>query len=223
MRTAVFDLDGTLADTAADLIAAANVALAEGGYGAPLAFATDRAAAFAGGRAMLRLGLARRGALVDGPVVERLYPRLLAAYAQALCEETRLYDGAEAALAALAAAGWRLGICTNKPLDLAEALLARLGVRDRFAAVLGAESLPQRKPDPAPVLATIARSGGVPARAVMVGDTAADREAARAAGIPCVLVDFGPEGAAAALRPEAVIVHFNQLPSLAERLVPAAH
>jgi phosphoglycolate phosphatase len=222
MRVAVFDLDGTLADTAADLIAAANGALGEAGFGAPLAHGRDDAVAFRGGRAMLREGFARLAAAWDEADVDRLYPRLLARYRDGIDGQTRLYDGAEAALAALAAAGWRLAVCTNKPEALATLLVDRLGLGGRFAALLGADSMGVRKPDPRHLLETIARAGGHPARAVLVGDTDNDLAAARAAGVPCVLVGFGPEGGAVArLAPEALLAHFDDLPALLERLVPA--
>lgn len=220
MRVAVFDLDGTLADTSADLIAAANAALAEAGVATALDPRADRAIAFAGGRAMLRAGLARAGG-ADPDLVNRAYPRLLHHYGEEIDRHTRAYDGVEAALDAIAGAGWRLAVCTNKPVRLAEVLLTRLGMRDRFAAVLGADSLPVRKPDPRHVWETIDRSGGARGRAVLVGDTATDRDAARAAGVPCVLVGFGPEGpAVAALDPEAVLDRYADLPPLLERLSP---
>lgn len=223
MRVAVFDLDGTLADTAADLIAAANAALAEAGLGRALEPARDAAVAFAGGRAMLHRGLAGPHGSVDAAAVERLYPRLLALYGERIAVETRLYDGAEAALGRLAAAGWGLAVCTNKPEALAVRLLAALGIGGRFRAVVGADSLAFRKPDPRHLTETIARAGGLPERAVLIGDTANDREAARGAGVPCVLVGFGPEGpGAGALEPEALLGHFDELPELLERLVPAA-
>lgn len=224
MRTAVFDLDGTLADTAADSLSAANGALEEAGHGRPLTLATDRAVAFAGGRAMLHLGLARAGldAAAAEPVVAALYGRLLARYADALAEETRLFDGVEAALDRLQAEGWRLAICTNKPERLAQLLLDALGVGARFAALLGADSRPWRKPDPRHLTETILLAGGDATRAVLIGDTVTDRRAAAAAGIPCVLVRFGPEGDAVdALEPEAIIAHFDELPATLGRLVPA--
>ena len=220
MRVAIFDLDGTLADTSADLIAAANGALAAAGLGTPLDPARDKSLAFAGGRAMLREGLARLEAQ-DEAEVDRLYPRLLEIYAGKLAVHTRTYEGAEAALERLAADGWRLGICTNKPERLALLLIDELGLGRHFAALLGADSLPVRKPDPRHLLETIARAGGVPERAVLIGDTASDREAARAAGVPCVLVGFGPDGAAvAALEPEALLAHYDDLPDILDRLVP---
>jgi phosphoglycolate phosphatase len=220
MRVAIFDLDGTLADTSADLIAAANGALAAAGLGTPLDPARDKSLAFAGGRAMLREGLARLEAQ-DEAEVDRLYPLLLEVYAGKLAVHTRTYEGAEAALERLAADGWRLGICTNKPERLALLLIDELGLGRHFAALLGADSLPVRKPDPRHLLETIARAGGVPERAVLIGDTASDREAARAAGVPCVLVGFGPDGAAvAALEPEALLAHYDDLPDVLDRLVP---
>lgn len=221
MRAAIFDLDGTLADTAADLIAAANAALAEAGFGSPLDAERHRAEAFAGGRAMLRAGLALRGVTEPGPEVARGYPRLLAHYRDNIQRETRLYPGVEAALDVLAGAGWVLGVCTNKPAALAEQLLVGLGLRPRFAAVLGADSLPVRKPDPLHLWETIAQVGGTPGRSVLIGDTVTDREAARAASVACVLVTFGPEGPGVArMAPEALLDAYVDLPALLERLVP---
>ena len=222
-RVAAFDLDGTLADTSPDLIAAANATFEAVGFDPPLRHATDRVTAFAGGRAMLKAGFLRLGhAEPDAAEIERLYPRLLDFYRDGICVHTRLYDGTEAALDRLAAAGWRLAICTNKPIALADLLLSRLGIDQRFAVVLGADSLAFRKPDPRHLTVTIERAGGQPGRAVLIGDTITDRKAAEAAGVPCVLVGFGPEGdAIAALTPAAVLAHFDDLPDLLEHLVPA--
>lgn len=221
-RVAVFDLDGTLADTAADLIAAANATFDAEGLGMPLSLESDRVTAFAGGRAMLKAGFLRLGhGEPDMELIGRLYPRLLEFYRDAICVHTCLYDGAETALDRLAGAGWRLAVCTNKPFDLAELLLRLLGIHGRFAAVLGADSLAFRKPDPRHLTVTVERAGGVAGRAVLVGDTITDRTAAEAAGLPCVLVGFGPEGdAVGALAPAAVLGHYDDLPPLLERLVP---
>lgn len=220
MRTAVFDLDGTLADTSADLLASANAALREAGFDARLG-PEDASFAFRGGRAMLRAGLARVPGVEAGEdVVERLYPRLLEAYASAICVETRLYSGVEAALQRLASGGWTLAVCTNKPILLAEDLLERLGIDHWFQAVLGADSLAVRKPDPVHLLETIARAGGRSDASVLIGDTETDRRAASNAGVPCVLVGFGPEGAGVTrLDPDAILAHYDELPGLLERLV----
>ena len=170
---------------------------------------------------MLRRGLAGPDGGIDEAAVERLYPRLLARYGEGIAVETRLYEGAAAALGRLDATGWGLAVCTNKPEGLAVRLLDALGIGGRFRAVVGADTLAWRKPDPRHLTGTIARAGGVPERAVLVGDTVNDREAARGARVPCVLVGFGPEGAgAAALEPEALLAHFDDLPDLLERMVP---
>lgn len=219
MRTIVFDLDGTLADTSADLIAAANACFADLGLGAPLDAQADALTAFHGGRAMLRLGYARLG-LGDEAAVDAQYPRLLAAYAAGIDTHTRLYPGAVEAVQALRAAGYATAICTNKPEGLAQELVRRLGIRDLFGALIGADTLPVRKPDPAPYRAAVAGAGGDVARSLLVGDTETDRRTAAAAGVPCVLVSFGPEGAGVArLAPEALLDHYADLPGLAARLL----
>ena len=220
MRTAIFDLDGTLVDTSRDLIAAANSCFEAMGAGAMLDAQADAATAFRGGRAMLRLGLARLGRSEAEAEIDRWFPRFLAAYESVIDRESRLYPGAMEAVAALSADGWRVGICTNKPAALAELLLARLGVRDAFAGLVGADTLPVRKPDPAPYREAVRRAGGDPARSLLVGDTITDRDTARAAGVPVVLVTFGPGGGeVAALAPDALLEHFAALPALAARLV----
>ena len=190
--TVVFDLDGTLADTSADLIAAANACFQARGLGALLDPVADALIAFHGGRAMLRAGYAR------------------------LPADTRLYPGTESALEQLAADGHILAVCTNKPAALAETLLRELGIRDRFAAMIGADTLPVRKPDPRPYLAAVHEAGGAVARSFLVGDTDTDRKTARAAGVRVALVAFGPEGEGLArLSPEAMLAHYDDLPALA--------
>jgi phosphoglycolate phosphatase len=218
-RTVVFDLDGTLADTAADLLAAANACFRELGHGDMLG-PGDAVTAFQGGRAMLRLGFARLGE-GDETAVDAQYPVLLRAYEQAICIQTRLYPGAAKAVQALRRAGFATAICTNKPERLARLLLDRMGVADLFGAVVGADTLPVRKPDPAPLIEALARVGGTAARALLVGDTATDRDTGRNAGVPVALVTFGPEGdAVVRLAPEALLHRFTDLPDLAERMVP---
>lgn len=222
-RGAVFDLDGTLADTGADLLGAANATLARAGRGAPLSEATDHGVAGRGGKAMLRLGLERAGlagAALEAEV-EALYAPFLAAYEARIAERSRLFPGVVAALDALGEAGWALAVCTNKPERLSLLLLDALGVRDRFAAVLGADSLPVRKPDPLHLWETIDRAGAARRASVLIGDTVTDRETARNAGAPCVLVDFGLSADdPRALAPEAVVRDFAELPDALERLIP---
>ncbi len=211
MGTVVFDLDGTLADTSGDLLAAANACLIALGHGALLG-PGDAATAFQGGRAMLRLGFGRAGGPWSEADVDAQYPRLLAAYEGAIDRETRLYDGAMAAVERLRAAGLRTAICTNKPEYLADLLLRRLGVRGEFGALIGADTLPVRKPDPAPLIAAIERAGGAAGRACLIGDTETDRATGRAARVPVALVTFGPDGEEVArLAPEALLAHFDDL------------
>lgn len=223
MATVVFDLDGTLADTSADLIAAANHVFRGRGLGDLLDPAQDRATAFRGGRAMLRLGFGRAGAGYGEADVEHGYPLLLTAYGSALDTHTRLYPGAAEAVGRLRRAGYRTAVCTNKPEALAVALLDRLGLGAAFGALVGADTLPVRKPDPLPFTESVRRAGGDPRRAVLIGDTETDRDTARAAGIPCVLVTFGPEGrGVAALDPEALLDHYDALDAVLAPLLPLA-
>lgn len=219
-RTAVFDLDGTLADTSGDLLAAANACFRQMGHGDVLG-PQDALVAFAGGRAMLRLGLSRVRHNWSDVDVDTHYPALLAAYAADIDRLTAVYPGVPDALAALSAAGWLLGICTNKPEALAAVLLTRLGLRHHFGSLIGADTLPVRKPDPLPYHEAVRRLGGSPARSVLIGDTITDRDTARAAGVPVVLVGFGPMGAGvAALQPDRVLPHYDALPAVLAGLLP---
>ena len=221
MRCVIFDLDGTLADTAGDLIAACNAALGALGHAPQLVMGADDAVAFGGGRAMLRLAAKRLALEDDGAMVEAGYPLLLSAYGEAIDTHTTLYPGAMEAVYRLKSKGVAVGICTNKPEGLAETLLARLGIRGDFAALVGADTLPVRKPDPAPLVEAVARAGGALERSVLIGDTVTDRETARAAGRPCALVTFGPTGRAVAdLEPEALIDHYDGLDAIIDRLIP---
>lgn len=224
-RGAIFDLDGTLADTAADLLAAANVALQP--HGLPqLQLERDKSFAGRGGRSMIRRSMTLAGHDPDTPdalaLTDTIYPRLLDAYRGALAIETRLFDGVEACLDELAAEDWALGVCTNKPEAMAISVLAALGIKDRFGAILGADTLPVRKPHPRHLTETAERSGADPARIVLIGDTLTDLKTARAAGVPCILTAFGfaaetPES----LEPEAIASHYDEIPILLERLCPA--
>lgn len=225
MRGAIFDLDGTLADTAEDLLAAANVALAPAGL-PRLDPDRDRHIAGRGGREMIRRSLELQGRDANGAeeiaLTDRLYPCLLEAYAHCLADRTRLFDGVETVLDQLDRTGWRLGVCTNKPEGLAVRLLHALGVAARFEVILGADSLPVRKPNPRHFTETARRAGADPRRSVMMGDTQTDLSAAEAAGAPCVLTTFGFSAAPVhEMGAHGVIEHFHALPELLETLVPA--
>ncbi|EEX11281.1 phosphoglycolate phosphatase [Ruegeria lacuscaerulensis ITI-1157] len=222
MRTVIFDLDGTLADTSGDLLAAANHCFRQMGHGDVLVHGQDAGVALRGGRMMLTHGLKRVGAY-DEEAVNAYYPVLLDAYAQAIDTRTTFYPGALQAVEALKAAGYGVGICTNKPEALAELLMTRLGARALFGSLVGADTLPVRKPDPAPLREAARRAGGHPDHCILVGDSDTDRNTARAAGVPSILVTFGPSGDdMAALQPEALLHHFDDLPAIVAELVGAA-
>lgn len=225
-RTVIFDLDGTLADTSGDLIAAANACFRALGHGDLLTVEADAGTALRGGRAMLTLGFRRLGVgESDLPGhVDPQYQPLLGHYAEALDVHTRFYPGALDAVAQLREDGFAVAICTNKPEGLAESLMQRLGARDLFGALIGADTLPTRKPDVAPFHAAVDRAGGARDRAIMIGDTITDHSTARAAGAPSVLVTFGPDGTApiADLNPDAWLDHFDHLPDLAQRFLPSS-
>lgn len=213
--TIAFDLDGTLADTAPDLAAALNHALAAlGRAGVPPQDVHHLVGH--GARALLRKGLAVSGD-ADEALVEQGFPHFIDYYADHICIGTKPYPGVEAALDALAGRGAALALCTNKPERLTHLLLDALGWQDRFAAIVGGDTLAVRKPDPAPLHHAIARAGG--GRAVFVGDSITDADTARAATVPFVAVSFGySDCPIAALGADAVIDDYADLPSVLERL-----
>lgn len=225
MRTVIFDLDGTLADTSGDLLAAANVCFEGLGMSVRLDPKTDAGVALRGGRAMLTLGIEREtGQAPETRLLNAQYPVLLDAYESAIDVHTVLYPYAMEAIEQLARDGFAVGICTNKPEYLAEILMTKLGVRDAFASLIGADTLPVRKPDPEPFFEAVRRAGGDTNRACLIGDTITDHSTARAAGAPSVLVTFGPGASAGqadvrALEPDALLHRYEDLPALAVKLL----
>jgi phosphoglycolate phosphatase len=207
----VFDLDGTLADTAPDLVSTLNFFLAREAL--PLQTpAAARRLVGGGARKLIERGFAGAGAPLSPEDVEGLIPEFLARYAAHIADETQLFPGAAAALARFADAGFRLAVCTNKPEHLARLLLDRLAVAESFQAICGRETFAMSKPDGRCLLATIARANGDPARAVMVGDSKTDVDTARSAGTPVIAVDFGySELDVASFAPDRVISHFDEL------------
>ena len=207
-RTLVFDLDGTLADTAPDLTAALNHALGE--LGRPPVPAQDvRHMVGHGARALLQKGLAATGAVSEA-LIEQGFPIFLAHYEAHIADLTRPFPGVEQALAALEADGVTLAICTNKLESLTHRFIASIGWEGRFAAIVGGDTLSVRKPDPAPLLEAIARAGGGPA--AFVGDSITDTDTARAAAIPCVALSFGfADRPADQLGADRVIDHWDEL------------
>ncbi len=220
MKTVIFDLDGTLADTSGDLLEAANACFRTLGHGDLLDLQADQTTAFAGGRAMLRLGFSRLDMTDVEARIDEQFQCLIDYYGENIDRHTVVYDGVRPAIQRLLDADFKVGICTNKPEGLAEILMKRLGLRDMFGALIGADTLPTRKPDAAPYLETVARVGGDVARSVLIGDTITDRETARAAGVPSVLVTFGPTGREVAqLKPEALLDHYDQLFDVVQGLI----
>jgi len=216
----VFDLDGTLAETSADLLAAANACFRDLGLGDVLVHGPDSATALRGGRAMLRLGLTRAGWDDVEAEAARQHPNLLAYYDDHIDVHTQFYPGAMEAVEALRTQGYAVSICTNKPEGLAEKLMRRLNARQAFDALVGADTMAHPKPNPIPLRAAAARAGGDPKRCLLVGDSDTDRSTAANAGVPSVLVTFGPAGGdMAALRPEALLHHFDDLPPLVKDLI----
>lgn len=223
-RCVIFDLDGTLADTSGDLLAAANAAFADLGHDIRLNpdAAEDRATALRGGRAMLRLGFSRAGP-VDESAVDAGYQPLLDAYARDIATHTTFYPGALDAVARLRDRGDAVAICTNKPEGLARSLMSALNADHLFDALLGADTLPVRKPDPEHLHETVRRAQGDPARTVLIGDTDTDRKTAAAAGVPCVLVTFAPAGGSVAdLSPEALLHDYADLDGILDTLFAKA-
>ena len=216
----VFDLDGTLADTAPDLIATLNAILAGEGL-SPLPIEEAGALIGVGARALIERGVSANARTLPPGRLDVLYESFLDRYAANLCVETRLYPGAREALHRLARGGYRLAICTNKFDAHARALLSALRVLDLFEAVSGRDTYTVCKPDPRHLTLTIAAAGGDPGRAVMVGDSRTDIMTARAAGIPVVGVPFGyTDVPIAALGPDCVVAHFDDLADAVRRLVP---
>ncbi|HRN84683.1 MAG TPA: HAD family hydrolase [Hyphomicrobium sp.] len=217
--TLVFDLDGTLVDTALDLVAATNHALADLAL-PPVPAETLRHAIGFGARHMIVVGLKETGVTLDEPEVDRLLARFLAYYEPNIARESRPFEGAIAVLEQFRAEGARLAVCTNKRLALAEQLLAELRVRDLFTAVTGRDSFPVHKPHPDHLIGTIALAGGDRAVAVMVGDTGIDIETARAAGVPSIGCTFGySDVPVATYDPAAVVETYAELDGAVRRLL----
>ena len=220
--TLVFDLDGTLADTAPDLMAALNFVLEREGV-APLPVAAARRLLGAGGRALIQRGFAEAGRKIDAATLERLFVDFLAHYNAHIADGTTLFPGVVASLDRCAAAGWRLAVCTNKMEHSTKLLLGKLGVLDRFAFVCGQDTFGVGKPDPKPFVETVRAAGGALDRAVMVGDSKTDVAIARAAGAPVVCVDFGyTDVPVAELSPDRVVSHFDEVFDAAAELLEAA-
>jgi len=214
-RTAVFDLDGTLVDSAPDLHAALDRLMAS--LGTP-PFTRQEVVGMIGDgvKVLVERALAARGLAFDPAALEAFS----ADYTAHAAVETRLFPGIAKALTMLEAEGWRLAICTNKPAAATAALLEALGLAGRFAAVGGGDSFPFRKPDPRHLLATLRAAGGEPSRAVMIGDHRNDVAAARGAGLPCLFAGWGYGPPVMAEGAAAILAHPEDLPQTLDNLLP---
>jgi len=217
--TIVYDLDGTLADTAEDLVATLNWLLAKEGL-KPMPVESAGSLVGAGARALIERGFAASGKILDPPAMEALFADYLKHYSAHIVDRSRLYPGVDKALAAFARAGWRQAVCTNKTESLAKLLITKLGIAERFAFICGQDTFGIGKPDAKPLLGTIAASGGASERAVMVGDSGTDILTARAANVPVIAVDFGyADVPVKQLGPDRVISHFDQLMAACDALL----
>jgi phosphoglycolate phosphatase len=216
--TVVFDLDGTLVDTAPDLVDTLNIILGREGL-PPVPFAAARKMIGGGARILIERGLQAEGRPGIGAEVDRLYKDFVAHYGEHLADRSQAFPGAVAAIERLAAQGCRFAICTNKLESLSVRLLEALGISRHFAAICGQDTFGMQKPDPRILLETIRKAGGQSGRAVMVGDSVNDIEVARAAKVPVIAVDFGySETPVSALNPDVIIGGFDKLPAAVGRL-----
>ena len=209
----VFDLDGTLIDTAPDLTAAMNHVLTQ--LDRPTLGEEDvRHMVGHGARMLLRRGLSSSGPNPTDQEIEDLMPAFLEFYNDHVADRSVPFPGMAEALDGLAASGASFAICTNKPERLSVSLIRQLGLAKRFPVIVGSDTLPVCKPDPRPLFHAIERAGGAPEGTLYVGDSETDVKTARAAGIPVVVVDWGYTPVPAAeLGGDRLISHFSELES----------
>jgi phosphoglycolate phosphatase len=222
MLTIVFDLDGTLIDTAPDLIDTLNLILGREGLPA-VPFAQARNMIGGGAKVMIERALEAEGRACPAGELDRLYAAFIAHYAEHIADRSRPFPELEPALEWLAAAGHRLAVCTNKLEWLSRRLLETLGLADRFAAICGQDTFGVQKPDPEIFRRTVRRAGGEPEQAIMIGDSNTDVRTARAARVPVVAVDFGySEMPIATAQPDRIISSFADLPAAIAAVTMAA-
>ena len=217
--TIVFDLDGTLVDTAPDLVGTLNAVLAEHGLPA-LAYETVKGMVGAGAWALVKRGFAAAGEPLGEERKEALFGRFIEIYEGRIAQASRPYPGCLKALDALAAAGAVLAVCTNKYSKGSDLLLEALGMKARFAAVTGPDRAPAAKPDARHIAAAVGAAGGSLDRAIMVGDSITDFNAARATGVPVILVPFGySDVPASTLAADAFCETWDSVPAACARLL----
>jgi len=220
-QTIVFDLDGTLIDTAPDLVDTLNVVFRREGW-PPVPYETARNTIGGGARMMIARGIAAEGIAVAPAKLEQLFADFIAHYTEHLADRSRPFPGLTDALDELASGGCRFAVCTNKLERLSVLLLKQLKLADRFAAICGQDTFGMQKPDPEVLRRTVAAAGGSLTQAIMIGDSATDIRTARAAGIPVIAVDFGySDRPVSELGPDRIISHFAQLQSAIAAISPA--
>jgi phosphoglycolate phosphatase len=218
MLTIVFDLDGTLIDTAPDLISTLNLILAREGL-AEMPYDDARRLIGGGARGMIERALAADGRPGSKADLDRMFGAFIEHYAAHIADHSRPFPALETALERLAGEGRRLAVCTNKLEWLSVRLLNTLQLTRYFAAICGQDTFGMQKPDPEILRRTIVRAGGETAKAIMVGDSGTDVRTARAANVPVIAVDFGySEVPIATLQPDRLIGSFADLPAVISEL-----
>ena len=218
----VFDLDGTLVDTAPDLLSSLNHCLGLAGLTHAEPSALRRFVGM-GGRVMIERAFASQQCLLETTQLDELQAAFLAHYGGNMPGQSLPFPGVLAALDRFEAAGYAAAVCTNKLEALSTALIGALGISHRFTAICGADTFAFRKPDPRHLIETILRAGGDPGRAIMVGDSRTDIDTAKAAGIPVIAVDFGyTDRHVREFEPSRIISHFDEMTvDMAEDLLRA--
>ncbi len=219
--TVVFDLDGTLADTAPDIIGTLNVLLARDGL-LPVPIHAARELVGAGARKLLKRGFSYHNQELSDERCESLFHEFIRVYETRLADESFLFAGVETALERLKQAGFILAVCTNKGEKQARDFLSHMNISAYFTAVCGADTFEVNKPHPDHLTRTVKLSGGDIAHAVMVGDSQTDIDTAKAANIPVIAVPFGYTPIPVYdLNPDAIIHHFDELDAALQRIFPA--
>jgi len=207
----IFDLDGTLIDTAPDLIDSLNYTV-EAVDMAPFTFEDITHLVGQGVRVMIRRAFELRELALDQATEDRLFDRYMEHYKAGMPGRSKPYAGVIDCMDRLSAAGMKLAVCTNKIEPLAFPLMEGLGLLERFEVMTCGDTFPVRKPDAGHILGTIERAGGDPAMTVMIGDSISDIRAAQNAGIPSVAVTFGySDVAVETLNPSHIISGYDQL------------
>jgi phosphoglycolate phosphatase len=217
--TIAFDLDGTLVDSAPDLATALNKVLAQEGL-PPASLADARNFVGQGARALMVRAFAVHKIHPEPKELDRLTEAYISAYAEDISSRSQVYPGLVEALEALAAAGAKLCVCTNKRTDLSVVLVRDMGLSRHFSAIVGSDAVKNRKPHPDHFVAAIRAAGGDPARALMVGDSSNDVNSAKAAGAPVLVYAYGyTDTAPELLGADAVFYHYSELVSLTARML----